>query len=55
MTEHEVQLLAIGCAIGMYLMLLLQILYGILDDRRDRKTRQADEEKLAAARARADA
>lgn len=55
MTDHEMQLLALGAAIGMYLMLLLQILYGILDDRRARKARQADEAKLEAARARAEA
>jgi hypothetical protein len=48
--SHDVQLLIIGAAVGMELMLLLQIVYGILDDRRDRKARLAAEAKLAAAR-----
>lgn len=55
MTDHEIQLLTLGVAIGMDLMLLIQIGFGILDDRRNRKTRRADEAKLAAARARAEA
>lgn len=54
MSDHDVQLLALGAAIGMYSMLLLQILYGILDDRRDRKALRAAEAKLEAAQKKAD-
>jgi hypothetical protein len=40
MRDHDVQLLIIGAAVGMELMLLLQIVFGILDDRRtDRAVR----------------
>ncbi len=53
MTDHELQLLAIGIAAGMDLMLLVQIAFGILDDRRDRKTRRAAEAKLKAAKEKA--
>jgi hypothetical protein len=52
MTDHDIQLLAYGCALGMYLMLLLQIVYAILDDRRDRKAARAAQAKLTAARKR---
>ncbi|MGW2044665.1 hypothetical protein ACWCPF_05710 [Streptomyces sp. NPDC001858] len=55
MTDHEIQLLAIGVAIGMDLMLLLQLAFGILDDRRDRKAARAAEAMLDAARKRAEA
>jgi hypothetical protein len=41
MSDHDIQLLVLGSAFGMYFMLLLQILYGILDDRRDRKAGSA--------------
>jgi len=41
MSDHDIQLLVLGAASGMYFMLLLQILYGILDDRRDRKAGSA--------------
>lgn len=53
MTDHEIQLLALGVAVGMDLMLLVQVVFGILDDRRDRKAARAAEEKLAAAQKRA--
>ncbi|CAM5536260.1 hypothetical protein [Streptomyces canus] len=53
MTDHEIQLLTIGVAIGMYLMLLVQITFGILDDRRDRKAARAAQAQLDAARERA--
>lgn len=53
MTDHDIQLLAIGVAIGMDLMLLLQIVFGILDDRRDRKAARAAQAMLDAARERA--
>lgn len=55
MTDHEIQLLVIGIAIGMYLMLFVQIGFGILDDRRDRKAARAAEAMLEAARKRAGA
>jgi hypothetical protein len=55
MTDHEIQLLAIGTALGMYLMLLLQIGFEIHADRRAHKARRADEAKLKAAREKAGA
>lgn len=55
MTDHDIQLLALGAALGMYAMLALQILFGILDDRRDRKAERDAEAMLEAARKRADA
>jgi hypothetical protein len=54
MSDHDIQLLTLGAAFGMYLMLLLQILYGILDDRRDRKAAREAKAKLEAAQRRAD-
>ncbi|MEU9405063.1 hypothetical protein AB0E08_05045 [Streptomyces sp. NPDC048281] len=53
MTNHDIQLLAIGATIGVELMVLLQGCFQILDNRRDRKARLAAEEKLKAARERA--
>ncbi|MFJ8027428.1 hypothetical protein [Streptomyces sp. NPDC096311] len=53
MTDHDLQLLIIGIAIGMDLMLLVQILFGILDDRRDRKVVRAAEARLKASQSRA--
>lgn len=53
MTDHEIQLLTLGAALGMYIMLALQIAFGILDDRRDRKALRAAEAKLKAAEERA--
>lgn len=55
MTDHDVQLLALGAALGMYLMLLVQIAFGIRDDRRDRKAERAAQALLDAARKRASA
>lgn len=37
MTNHDIQLLALGITAGMDLMLLLQVAFGLLDDRRDRR------------------
>ena len=37
MRDHDIQLLALGVAIGADLMLLVQMFFGILDDRRERK------------------
>lgn len=36
MTDHEIQLLVLGIQAGMLLMLLMQILFSLIDDRRDR-------------------
>ncbi|WP_371646462.1 hypothetical protein [Streptomyces mirabilis] len=37
MRDQEIQMLVIGIAAGMDLMLLVQMVFAILDDRRDRK------------------
>jgi len=50
-TDHEIQLLALG----MQIMLLVQVAFGALDDRRDRKAARATVARLEAARKRADA
>ncbi|MEU6098425.1 hypothetical protein [Streptomyces sp. NPDC047079] len=55
MTDHELQLLLLGFAAGMDVMLLLQMVFAILDDRRDRKALRTAEAKLRAARERAGA
>lgn len=48
MRDHDIQLLALGFAIGAHVMLLIQMFFGILDDRRDRKAIRAAQAKLAA-------
>ncbi|MFG2855678.1 hypothetical protein ACGFZ9_34260 [Streptomyces mirabilis] len=53
MTDHGIQLLTLGIAIGMDLMLLVQMFFGFLDDRRDRKAVRAAEAELRAAEERA--
>lgn len=53
MTDHELQLLFIGVAVGMDLMLLVQAAFGVLDDRRDRKALRAAQARLDAAREKA--
>lgn len=53
MTDHELQLLFIGVAVGMDLMLLVQVAFGLLDDRWDRKAVRAAMAELEAARERA--
>ncbi|RPE44135.1 hypothetical protein EDD90_7365 [Streptomyces sp. Ag109_O5-1] len=55
MSDHDIQLLAIGIAAGMDLMLLIQIGFGLLDDRRDRRAIRAAEAELEAGRERAEA
>lgn len=55
MTDQEIQLLAIGVVLGMYVMLAIHIAFGVLDGRRDRKAARAAEAMLEAARKRADA
>lgn len=55
MSNHEIQLLALGVGLGMQLMLLVQIVFGVLDDRRARTTLRAAEAQLEAARKRVDA
>lgn len=49
MSDHDMQLLALGIATGMDLMLLLQMVLAIRDDRRARKALRAAEAKLTAA------
>jgi hypothetical protein len=46
MGDHDIQLLSLGFTAGMDLMLLLHVGFGILDDRRDRKTARAALAKL---------
>ncbi|MBC2904005.1 hypothetical protein [Streptomyces cupreus] len=55
MTDHDIQLLALGTALGIYIMLLIQIIGGVLDDRRDRRVARAAEAQLKAALERAEA
>lgn len=43
MSDRDIQLLAIGISIGMYLMLFLQMAYGIVDDRREARRRRQRE------------
>jgi hypothetical protein len=50
MSDHDIQLVALGIAAGMDLMLLVQMVFAILDDRRDRKAVRAAEAELAARR-----
>jgi hypothetical protein len=50
MGDHDIQLLSLGFTAGMDLMLLLHVGFGILDDRRDRKTARAALAKLEATR-----
>lgn len=50
MSDHDIQLLALGASIGMYLMLLVHVVGGMLDDRRDRKVARAAMAELEAAR-----
>jgi len=53
MSDHDIQLVALGIAAGMDLMLLVQMVYAILDDRRDRKVLRAAEATLTASREKA--
>ncbi len=53
MTDHELLLLAIGFALGMYAMLTIHIVFGVRDDRRDHQAVRAAEAQLEAARKRA--
>ena len=55
MNDHDIQLLSLGASIGMYFMMLVQVVFGILDDRRDRKAARAARAELAAAQQTADA
>lgn len=52
-TDSEIQMLAIGFTLGAYFILLVQVIGGILDDRRDRKAVRAVVAQLEAARERA--
>lgn len=55
MTDHDIQLLAVGFTLGLYAVLLVQIAFGIRDDRRDRRAERAAQAQLDAARERAEA
>lgn len=55
MSDHDIQLLALGVSVGMYIMLFAQIIGGIIDDRRDRKVARAAMAQLDAAREKAGA
>ncbi|MEU8906530.1 hypothetical protein [Streptomyces mirabilis] len=55
MSDHDIQLLAVGAAGGMYVMLLVQIAFGVLDDRRDRKAVRTAEAQLEAAEEKSEA
>lgn len=53
MRDHDIQLLTVGVAAGMNLMQLVYMVFGLLDDRRDRKAARAAQAKLKAAKERA--
>jgi hypothetical protein len=53
MRDHDIQLLALGFGMGTNLMLLVQLIGGVLDDRRDRQAVRAAEAQLEAAREKA--
>ncbi|MDX2538609.1 hypothetical protein [Streptomyces scabiei] len=53
MTDNELQLLCVGFTLGAYFMVLVQVGFGIRDDRRDRKAARAAMAQLEAARKRA--
>lgn len=53
MSDHDIQLVSLGIAAGMDLMLLVQMCFAILDDRRDRKVLRAAQGQLKAAEQRA--
>jgi len=55
MSDHDIQLVVIGIAIGVYTMLAMQIAFAIHDGRRDRKAARAAEAALAASREKAEA
>jgi hypothetical protein len=55
MSDHDIQLLAIGAASGMYLMLAVQVSFRLLDGRRDRKAARDAMAMLEAAQKRAEA
>jgi hypothetical protein len=48
--DHDIQLLALGASIGVYFMLLVQVVFGVLDDRRDRKAVRAAKAELTEAK-----
>ncbi|WP_406199221.1 hypothetical protein OG331_22960 [Streptomyces sp. NBC_01017] len=53
MSDHDIQLLTLGASAGMLFMLLVQIVFGVIDDRRDRKVARAAQAQLDAAREKA--
>ncbi|MEU1559487.1 hypothetical protein ABZ504_03075 [Streptomyces mirabilis] len=50
MSDHDIQTLAFGFILGAYLVLAVQIVFWMLDDRRDRKAARAARAELEAAR-----
>lgn len=55
MTDHDIQLLALGATLGVYAMTLAHIAFGIIDNRRDRKAVRDAEAQLEAAQKKASA
>jgi len=55
MSDHDIQLLAIGASLGAELMVLIQAGFQILDNRRSAAQARAAEAQLQAARERATA
>lgn len=55
MTDHEIQLLALGTNLGVAFMLAVHFVGQARDDRRDRKVLRAAETKLQAPQERAEA
>jgi hypothetical protein len=53
MSDHDIQLLALGTTLGMYIMLIAQAVGSIIDDRRDRKVARAAQAELDASREKA--
>ncbi|MFD5572244.1 hypothetical protein [Streptomyces cadmiisoli] len=47
MTDNELQMLCIGITIGVYLMIVLDIVQGFAEDRRDRKVARATQRRSA--------
>ncbi|MDX3559043.1 hypothetical protein PV729_46630 [Streptomyces europaeiscabiei] len=55
MTENELQILCVGFTVGAYFMVLVQVGFGFLDDRRDRMAARAIQAQLDAEREKAKA
>lgn len=55
MSDHDIQMIAFGFILGAYLVLAVQIVFWMLDDRRDRQAVRAAEAQLEAADERTEA